>query len=56
VAKSTIAELSQTIDNDVLLLLCLAWQIQQSSIKLKYQPKRTKALLRKEHNILQVVK
>jgi len=56
VAKEVILELSQTIDNETLQSLCLAWQVLRNSVKLKNQSQRKNALKRKEQYILEFVK
>ena len=52
IAEKVVAQLSQTIDNKVLELLCLAYQTQKNRIKLKKKTKQRNALKRKEQHIL----
>lgn len=54
-AKEVVTLLSQTIDNEVLQLLCLAHQTQKNSIKIKNNPERKKVLKRREQQLLQQV-
>ncbi len=48
IAKEVIQELSLTIDNQILIQLCLAWQVLKTTRKLKGQSQRKNALQRKE--------
>ena len=56
IAKEVIQELSLTIDNQILIQLCLAWQVLKTTRKLKGQSQRKNALQRKEQYILESVK
>jgi hypothetical protein len=56
IAEKVVAELSQTIDNKVLELLCSAYQTRKNSIKLKGKPKQKNALKRREQHLLDQAK
>ena len=56
IAKEVVQELSLTIDNQILIQLCLAWQVLKTTRKLKGQSQRKNALQRKEQYILESVK
>jgi len=56
IAKEVVQELSLTIDNQILMQLCLAWQVLKTTRKLKGQSQKKNALKRKEQYILESVK